>query len=182
MSRCPPAAPKRVIVGSRHSPSGDSVVLTVHLTHHGMPTTLAVSDDEVISFPLGLVGCAHWRRFVLLSDDEAPGLHILSCLDEPGVQFFVTDPQLVEPAYRAAIAPSDLRVIGLARADDAVLLCILTPHQAPPRVTANLLGPLVVNPAARLGVQLVPLDSPYTTRHPLTVTDSSDSEAAACWS
>jgi len=157
-------------------------MLTVHLTHQGRPTTMDVSDDEVILFPLGLVGCADWRRFVLFSDDQAPGLHILSCLDEPGVQFFVADPLLVEPAYRAAIAPSDLSVIGMQRADDAVLLCILTTREAPPRVTANLLGPLVVNPAARLGVQLIQLDSPYTTRHPLSFVDTGENEAAACWS
>ncbi|MCC6628067.1 MAG: flagellar assembly protein FliW [Chloroflexi bacterium] len=157
-------------------------MLTAHQTYPGQPATRTVSDDAVISFPLGLVGCAHWRRFVLLFDDHTPSLHLLSCLDELGVQLFVADPHQIVPAYRAEVSPGDLRAIGLLRPDDALVLCILTAHPVPPYVTANLLGPLVINPATRLGVQLVQLDSPYTTRHPLSLSDSTDSEAAACWS
>lgn len=155
-------------------------MITLHITHHGQPEVLHVTEDEVITFPQGLVGCASWRRFVLLSDDEAPGLHVLAGVDDPAIQLFVTDPLLVDPAYRAAINPDELRSVGLARPEDGVLLCILTMHNAAPHVTANLLGPLVLNPAARRGIQLVLLDSPYTTRHPLPLTDSMEGEATAC--
>jgi len=48
------------------------------------------------------------------------------------------------------------------------------------RVTANLLGPLVLNPAARLGIQLVLVDSPYSTRHPLPMAGGAEGEASPC--
>jgi flagellar assembly factor FliW len=126
-----------------------------------------VDEDEVITFPQGLVGCADWRRFVLLSDDETLGLHILHCLDEESIHFLVTDPMLVDHAYQVAITHEELRLLKLSRVDEAILLCILTTRDNPPRVTANLLGPLVLNPAGRLGLQLVLVDSPYSTQHPL---------------
>lgn len=155
-------------------------MITLEVNYTGTPETLHIAEEEIITFPQGLVGCADWRRFVLLSDDEAPGLHILHCLDDPDIHFLVTDPMLVEPAYRAAISADELRRIGLSRPEDAVLLCILTTHTNPMRVTANLLGPLVLNPAARLGIQLVLVDSPYSTRHPLSPVGAAEGEGTPC--
>jgi flagellar assembly factor FliW len=152
----------------------------VHVNYTGQPEELTVAEAEVITFPHGLVGCADWRRFVLLSEEEAPGLHILQSLDEPRIHFLVTDPALVEPAYRATIDAHELDYLGLARPEDGVLLCILTARGIPPQVTANLLGPLVLNPIARLGMQIILVDSPYTTKHPLPLTHSPEGEAAEC--
>jgi hypothetical protein len=55
-------------------------VITLNVNYTGQPEEIQVAEDDVITFPRGLVGCADWRRFVLLSDDEAPGLHILQSL------------------------------------------------------------------------------------------------------
>lgn len=152
-------------------------MITLQINYTGQPQHLLISEDEVITFPRGLVGCAEWRRFVLLSDEENQGLHILQCLDDPAIHFFVTDPMLVDSAYRIMVSAEELRCLELTRLADAVLLCILTARTNPPRVTANLLGPLVLNPAARLGVQLVLADSPYTTQHPLPRASSAEGEA-----
>ena len=155
-------------------------MLQLTINQDTLPETIEITDDEIITFPNGLVGCAAWRRFVLLSDDEIPGLHTFYCLDDSRISFLVTDPFLVEPAYRAAISPTDLGRIGLDQPEDAVLLCILTTHTDPVRITANLLGPLILNPRAQLGVQLVLIDSSYTTRHPLQLASATEGEAASC--
>jgi flagellar assembly factor FliW len=137
-----------------------------------------VTDDQIITFPSGLVGCADWRRFVLLSDDEAPALHVLQSLDEPAISFLVTGPVLVEPDYRVAIGAPELTRLGLTRPDEAVVLCILTARGDPPRITANLMGPIVINPATRLAVQLVLADSPYGTQHPLVLAGDDSASAS----
>ena len=155
----------------------------VDLTDDGRPAARRVDAEMVITFPDGLIGCATWRRFVLEADDHASGLRVLRCLDQPDVRLFVMDPQHVDPGYQAVITLDDLSGIQLTRAEDAVVLCILTPRGNPPTITANLVGPLVVNPVARLGLQLGQIDSPYTTRHPLPSAERSasmDSEANAC--
>lgn len=155
-------------------------VITLRVNYTGEPEELHITEDQIITFPRGLVGCGDWRRFVLLSDDETPGLHILQSLDEPDIHLLVTDPFLVEPTYAPRIAPDDLRRLNLTRPEDGTILCILTVRGEPPRATANLLGPLVINPAARLGAQLVLVDSPYATQHLIPLMTNAEGEAAPC--
>jgi flagellar assembly factor FliW len=155
-------------------------MITLTVNYSGQPEELHITNEQIITFPGGLVGCADWRRFVLLSDEETANLHILQSLDEASIHFLVTDPLLVEPDYQATISPEELERLDLDRPEDGVVLCILTSRGDPPQVTANLLGPLVLNPVARLGTQLVLVDSPYSTRHPLPFTQSAEGEAVEC--
>lgn len=120
---------------------------------------------EEILFAEGLVGCSEWRRFVLLRDDQAAPVQMLQCLDEPEVGFFVVDPSAVVEDYQVEIPPEAGEAIGLEDWRDARLLCTLVMQQDPPLVTANLLGPLVVNRRNGRGVQVVLSGSSYSARH-----------------
>jgi flagellar assembly factor FliW len=155
-------------------------MLTLHVSYGGQAEELEVAEEDVLTFPNGLVGCNEWRRFVLLSEEEVPGLHILQSLDEPLIHFLVTDPRLIEPTYAPTINVAELRRLGLAGSEAATLLCILTTHGHPPHVTANLLGPLVINLANRTGVQVVLLDAAYSTRHQLAEQTQPTGEAVTC--
>lgn len=118
-----------------------------------------------ILFSEGLVGCSEWRRFVLLRDDQAGPVQMLQCLDEPEVGFFVADPSAVVEDYQVEIPPEAAEAIGLRDWRDALVLCTLVMQQDPPLVTANLLGPLVVNQRNGRGVQIVLSGSSYSARH-----------------
>ena len=130
-----------------------------------MPAPAA--DDPTIVFPHGLVGCEAWKRFILLADDQALPVATLQSLDEPGVTLLVTDPALVLPGYSARLSADDRATLGLDRTSQPLLYCTLSVG-ADGWLTANLLGPLAINPATRRGKQLVLADSPYSTRHPVT--------------
>ena len=134
------------------------------------PYTAAPAEDAVdgsIVFAEGLVGCGHWRRFVLLSDDtgELP-FGILKCLDEPGVALTVTDPEFVQPGYSAPLTLEQKLALRLEPGIEPTLYCTLTIAEDG-AITANLLGPLVINPELRQGIQLVLADSTYSARHPI---------------
>ena len=120
-----------------------------------------------IVFPEGLVGCPEWQRFVQVvdADDKLP-VAILQCLDDTAVQLLVTHPTLVEPDYVAPLSSRDRAELGLATGAEPVVYCTLSVH-ADGSISANLLGPLVVNPVTRRGLQLVLADSAYSTRHPV---------------
>jgi flagellar assembly factor FliW len=129
----------------------------------------AAASDCAIVFADGLVGCHDWKRFVLMVDDDTNGdlpVAVLQSLDEADISLFVTNPQLLEPAYQAQLSAADRADLGLGTNQDPVLYCTLTVGQDG-WLTANLLGPLVVNPATRRAKQLVLADSGYTTRHPV---------------
>ncbi len=144
------------------------------------PSSRAVTapDDAVLFFEHGLVGCEDWKRFVLLTDDrENLPVGMLQSMDDPAVSLLVTDPRLVVPDYAVALTREERAQLGLPEGAEPVLYCTLTVG-AEGWITANLLGPLAVNPRTRRGKQLVLADSAYSTRHPVGRLD--ESGAVAC--
>lgn len=155
-----------------------------------MPTTTSSelaapvtgATDPSIVFPYGLVGCENWKRFVLLVDDEEDlPVAVLRCLDDPDVSLMVTDPALALPTYEVNLTAEDRADIGLGNDEQPSIYCTLsiTPEGW---VTANLLGPLAVNPRTRRGKQLVQAETLYTNKHLIARvgTATSTTEAAQC--
>jgi flagellar assembly factor FliW len=123
--------------------------------------------DHALVFPDGLVGCPDWRRFVLLTaDDEQLPVATLASLDDRNVALMVTDPRIVAPDYELNLSADDRAILGLQDQTAPVVYCTLS-LAADGLITANLLGPLVINPRLRRGRQLVLTDSGYSTRHPV---------------
>jgi len=141
--------------------------MELSVRYKGEEHVLQVKEDDIILFPSGLVGFSQWRRFVLLEDpDEAP-IAILQCLDDIKVCFLVTDPSYVSPNYSVQLPAEELEKLGLSRMEDSRVLCTLTLKDGPAVVTANLLGPILINPEARVARQVILQDSPYSAQHPV---------------
>jgi len=121
-------------------------------------------SGQTIVFPLGLIGCETWRSFVLESDPSGDPVLTLRCLDQPGIAFWVADPFTIVSDYDVPINDAEGMSIRLKDLSDALVLCILTVRPPPVGVTANLLGPLVINVRERLGRQIVLSESKYSVR------------------
>jgi flagellar assembly factor FliW len=140
-----------------------------------MLTTAAIADrptdassaSTILAFPEGLVGCQDWKNFLLLSDDEEDlPVACLQSIDQPRVRLLVTDPRLIDGNYSVNLTDEERSSLGLQTPDDTALFCTLSVSQDG-AITANLLGPLVVNKRTRCGRQLVLSESGYSTRHPV---------------
>lgn len=120
---------------------------------------------EPVTFERGLVGFPEWRHFLVgpAPAGEAAGLFMLQCLDPDGPVLLAIDPRRLRPDYQVKLSASDLRALQLESAQDALVLCTLTVREGG-LVTANLLGPLVINPRARLGRQVVIGSSTFSAR------------------
>jgi flagellar assembly factor FliW len=129
----------------------------------------ADETETYIVFSEGLVGCGNWKRFVLLTD-EAQDLPVgvLQCIDEPSVALLVTDPSLVVSDYAAPLTAEDRKDLRLSSDARPVMYTTLTVAKDG-TITANLLGPLAVNPLTRCAKQLVLAESSYSARHPVGV-------------
>ncbi len=129
--------------------------------------TIEVDEDQVITFPEGLLGFRDFKRYVF---HEASGQGIfkwMQCVDLPALGFVVTDPRLFKKDYAVKAAPSQLEGLSLASPEEARVLVIVTIPQDPVKMTANLQGPLVVNAERRLGMQLVLSEEEGTTKYPV---------------
>jgi flagellar assembly factor FliW len=133
------------------------------VTHAPSLSPADIDASSIIAFPEGLVGCGSWKHFVLLtSDEEDLPVGILQCIDEPSVRFMVTDPRLIDATYSAELSFEDKLAFG----SNPVIYCTLTVANDG-TITANLLGPLVINTQTRQAKQVVLTDDTYSARHPV---------------
>ena len=96
----------------------------------------------------------------------------LQSLDEPQLCFLMLPVLVIDPSYRLHVSPDDLLALELDPArqpeigtDVMCMAIVAIAEQGHP--TANLLAPLVVNPATGRAVQAIRDDGAYGCRHPL---------------
>ena len=123
-------------------------------------------DSEVIRIPDGLVGFRAFTQFVLLPDPEVAGLTWLQSVTAPELAFGLIAPPLAIGDYRIELRPGDRAALELEDERSTLTYVILNRGEEG-GLTANLQGPLVFNPARRLGRQLVLTSSRYAVRYPL---------------
>lgn len=127
---------------------------------------IQVSESEIIRLPEGLVGFRSFTQFVHLPDPVVAGLTWLQSVTAPELAFGLIAPPLAVSDYRIELRPGDRAALELDDERSALIYVILNRGDGG-GLTVNLQGPLVFNPACRLGRQLVLTSSRYAVRFPL---------------
>lgn len=125
-----------------------------------------VKDDKVLHFPEGVIGFHSLRRFVLLGK-ESQLVMWLQSVDNPKIAFIVVNPFLFEPEYNPKITEEDLQFLQVEDSNDLHILAIIVVPEDPHKMTANLLGPIVVNTKKKVGKQVILLEGNYSVKHPI---------------
>jgi flagellar assembly factor FliW len=124
-------------------------------------------EESVISVLGGIIGFPTLVRYVLIQRPTDAPFYWLQSLDDPTLALVLVNPVLFKEDYNPPL-PLSLHEELKAKAGDISLFAIVTiPAGRPQDMTANLLGPLAINPASRLARQLVLDDSVYTHRQPI---------------
>ena len=116
---------------------------------------IEVQPEETVVFDDGLLGFPQARRFALISVDVDSDLYWLQSIDDGALAFLTSLPWSSFPEYEPDIPDSDREALSLDSADDASVLCLLTVDRDRAVVTANLLGPVVINLRSRRARQIV---------------------------
>jgi len=126
-----------------------------------------VHEKQIIVFPEGILGFDFIKKFILLdSDRENNPFKWLQAFDEAGLAFVIIRPVDFMLNYELVISQSDLEAVGTKRPDDLLVYAIVTiPSTNPTEMTANLQGPVIINPEKSLGRQAISLSEKYTVRH-----------------
>jgi len=128
---------------------------------------LEVDEEKVISFPEGLLGFRDFKRYVF-HDPSGKGILLwMQSVDVPTLAFVVADPRLLKQDYEVKVTAAQLEGLDISDPSQAQVWVILTIPEDPTKMTANLQGPLVVNPGRRLGAQVVLNEEGVTTKHPV---------------
>ncbi len=121
--------------------------------------TLEIDESKIITFKQGIPGFKEYRRFVLLPHRGDSPFIWLQCIDRPELAFLTIDPAFICPDYSFSIPDEiveDLDIRDTGSIETLVLVTIRNQGKdASPKVTVNLLGPIVINCRNTLAVQLV---------------------------
>jgi flagellar assembly factor FliW len=122
-----------------------------------------VDERQRVSFPNGLFGFETVTEYVLIDAERQP-FYWLQSLEAEHIAFITINPFLFRPDYELDIDDSELKDIGITKADDALVFSIVTiPPDGP--MTANLQGPLIINRETRIGKQGILSDTRWKTKH-----------------
>lgn len=130
-----------------------------------------VPSDRVLTVAGGLLGLPHSQRFVIVEIDDSPYFWLQSA-DEPAIAFLCISPWTFFADYTLGLDETVEAELALAEGEDPDVIVLLTVHRdgaTVSSITANLLGPVVVNTSTGQGRQVVLEGSSYTTQEPLVV-------------
>ncbi|HVP38448.1 MAG TPA: flagellar assembly protein FliW [Candidatus Saccharimonadales bacterium] len=121
-------------------------------------------ETAVYEFRHGLLGFEELRQFGFLHLDEFAPLDWLVSVDVPEICFPLISPMLLQPGYLVPMGEVERRALDARPEDPVVPMVIVTVGSGTPRATANLRGPVMLNPKSRKGMQVVLFESGYPVR------------------
>ncbi|MDR0524591.1 MAG: flagellar assembly protein FliW [Spirochaetaceae bacterium] len=123
-----------------------------------------VDERQKITFDQGLFGFEPHKEFVLL-DAERPPFYWLQAMDDEDVAFVLLNPFQFRPDYAVDVDNEELLEIGITDPKKALIFTVITIPKDGSPMTANLLGPLVINRDTRQGRQVILPDPGWKTKH-----------------
>jgi flagellar assembly factor FliW len=133
--------------------------ITVQTSRFG---EITVDSERIISMLSPFLGFPESTRFILKSHSPKSPFMWLQSLDNPQLAFVVLPASLTGLDFRPEIPRQILKELLIISDNDKDILLILTiPKNNPQEMTANLLGPVVLNSSKRLAVQVPVNGLPY---------------------
>lgn len=140
-----------------------TATITVPTTRFG---TIEVEEEIIVTLPEGIIGFEKWKRYVVVRHDDNTSFRWFQAIDTPEVAFPILEPREFRPDYAPTVSEADARMLGITADTPVLLFAIITvPPQNAQEMTANLLGPILINGFTRKGKQVIVQDEEYTTRH-----------------
>ncbi len=130
---------------------------------------ITIDDDRVITFPKGIVGFPELTRFALLHDSEkgTGSIHWLQSLQEPAFAMPVMDPLFVRPDYNPEVDDELLGNLGKLNPEEMLVLVTVTVPKEIKKMTVNLRGPIIINAAEKLAIQVIIEGDGYPVKFPI---------------
>lgn len=123
-----------------------------------------VDERQTVSFPAGLLGFEKFKDYVLLDAPQKPFFYLQS-MNVPDLAFILIDPFLFRPDYSIDVSDETMGEIGVASPSECLVFAIVTVPADGQHITANLLGPIIINKTNRLGIQAVLPDPRWRVKH-----------------
>lgn len=132
--------------------------------------TINIEEEKIITMPFGMLGFPDKKRFIIVQHKENSPFFWYQSVDDPTLAFVITSPFPFKPDYEVDM-DDVLKEMSWNEGEEnnnlALYVVVNIPKGSPDKMTANLIGPILVNNRACQAVQMVISNSPYSHKFPL---------------
>lgn len=133
--------------------AAEKELVTVQTSRFG---AIEVDPNKIITLTSPFLGFSESIRFILKPHAQDSPFMWLQSLDNPELAFVVISPTLLPKKYNPTIPRQTTNELDIQSNQELDMLVLLTiPAGNPLKITANLLGPLIINTTKRLAKQIV---------------------------
>ncbi len=131
--------------------------------------TIQIEEEKIIIMPSGMPGFQGKKRFILLERKEMLPFYWYHSVDDPYLGFAIINPYLFKADYSVDIKPTLREMSWEADGEKNLKLYVVVnaPKGSPDNITANLMGPLLINILRYEAVQMVLDNGLYSCRYPI---------------
>ncbi len=124
-------------------------------------------EEDVLTFPEGLLGFNDLRKFVLLDDPSDEIFAWLQSCEAGAIAFPLLEPDIFSETYNVTLSKGDLEGLKLKSQENAHYFSIITIPEDPTQMTANMKAPIVINLQEKVARQCVLQDNNLAIREPI---------------
>jgi flagellar assembly factor FliW len=138
---------------------------------------ITIGEEKIITMPFGMLGFPEEKRYVILHHREDSPFFWYQSVDDPALAFVITSPFLFKPDYSVRLEDTVEQMSWIQdKEGDALELYVVVniPKSSPDKMTANLIGPILINNRTRQAIQVVITDSPYSHKFSLVAKNKDD--------
>lgn len=134
---------------------------------------IQIDETKAITMPAGLPGFLDYKEFVLLEDPRTAPFCWLQSMEEPDLALVVMNPFLFKADYTMDLG-SIVKNQGWkeTKNSDLSIYVVVNISDIDKKITANLIGPIIINNKNRQAVQFVLSDSSYSHEYNILDTQS----------
>jgi flagellar assembly factor FliW len=126
---------------------------------------IAFEEKDILFLPKGILGFSQLSKYVIVEKNEYDPFKWLQSVEDTDVAFVIVDPTLFFPNYKLEVNEKELEELNFQQTKELITYVIVTVSPDPSQMSADLLGPLVINSKKKIAKQVVMPNSPYTTKH-----------------
>lgn len=126
--------------------------------------SISVSEEDIITFPEGMLGFSKIDKYVLVERVDDSLFLWLQAVKKPSVAFPLLEPEIFEKNYTVELTEEDRSILQIDNLKHAKVYSIVTIPSDPSKMTANLKAPIVVNLKSQLAKQVILHQADYPIR------------------
>ena len=125
---------------------------------------IEVEETEIYAATVPLPGFPESKRYFFIERDKIKPFKWLQSADDENLTFVVVEPHYFFHDFKPKFGAFDLKEIGYGPSEEPFVMAIVVLPEDLTKMTANLRGPLIMNPKKRLFKQVFIETDRWTVR------------------